>query len=130
MIYVVAFTSSAAIVAGWEWGHVSEPMSVAVHRTITFSTRQLQRKFKHAADFGVTGTYNQAQVARFEQALRSHIEAHTTLVVQGTYRGEPVTHFVNPHTGLNVIRDAENAFISGWRLTPSQLTNVLAYSSL
>jgi hypothetical protein len=33
--------------------------------------------------------------------------------MQGTYRGEPVTHFVDPNTGLNVIRDAsDNGIVS------------------
>ena len=67
---------------------------------------------------------------RFEQALRAHVEDQTTVVIPGTYRGEPVTHFVNPHTGLHVIRGADGAFVSGWRLTPDQLANVLARRSL
>jgi hypothetical protein len=102
----------------------------AGQRTITISARQLQRKFKHAADFGVMGTYNRARATQFEQALRSHIEDQTTLVIQGTYRGEPVTHFINPHTGLNAMRGDDGAFVSGWRLTPDQLVNVLSRGHL
>jgi Colicin D len=105
-------------------------VSVADPRTITFAARQLQRKFKHAADFGVTGKYGRQQAALFERALRTHVEDETTLMISGTYRGEPVTHFVNPQTGLNVMRDAQNVFVSGWRLTPVQLANVLARRSL
>lgn len=101
-----------------------------MNRTIVFSARQLQRKFKHATDFGVAGSYSQEQSNRFAQALRAHVENQATLVIQGTYRGEQVTHFVNPQTGLNVIRAADNAFVSGWRLTPAQLSNVLAHRSL
>jgi len=67
---------------------------------------------------------------RFAQALRAHVEAQTTVVLQGTYRGEPVTHFVHPHTGLQVMRGADGAFVSGWRLTPEQLVNVLTRGSL
>ena len=105
-------------------------MHTADQRTITISLQQVQRKFKHAADFGITGRYNQTRAAQFEQALRAHVEAVTTLVIQGTYRGEPVTHFVNPQTGLNVIRGADATFVSAWRLTPNQLTNVLSRGSL
>ena len=66
----------------------------------------------------------------FERAMRAHVEDETTEVIPGTYRGEPVTHFVNPQTGLNVMRDAQHAFVSGWRLTPGQLANVLSRGSL
>jgi hypothetical protein len=62
--------------------------------------------------------------------MRAHVEAATTLMIPGTHRGEPVTHFVNPQTGLNVMRDAQNAYVSGWRLTPVQLANVLTRRSL
>jgi hypothetical protein len=47
-----------------------------------------------------------------------------------TYRGEPVTHFVNPQTGLHIMRGADGAFVSGWHLTTDQLANVLARGSL
>jgi pyruvate/2-oxoacid:ferredoxin oxidoreductase beta subunit len=78
----------------------------------------------------VTGPYSRPRATQFEQALRAHVEDQTTVVIQGTYRGEPVTHFVNPQTGLHVMRGADGAFVSGWRLTPDQLANVLARSSL
>jgi Colicin D len=105
-------------------------VNTAGQRTITFAARQLQRKFKHAADFGVTGPYNRARASRFEEALRAHVEDQTTMALEGTYRSEPVTHFVNPQTGLTVMRAADGAFVSGWRLTPDQLANVLTRGSL
>jgi hypothetical protein len=105
-------------------------VSTAAPRTMTFAARQLQRKFKHAADFGVMGPYSRAQATRFEQAIRTHVEDEATLAIMGTYRGEPVTHFVNPQTGLNVLRDAQNTFVSGWRLAPAQLVHVLTRGSL
>jgi Colicin D len=99
-------------------------------RTIAFAAQQLQRKFKHAADFGVTGKYSRQQATMFERAMRAHVKDETTLVIPGTYRGESVTHFVNPQTGLNVMRDAQAGFVSGWRLTPVRLANVLTRRSL
>ena len=105
-------------------------VSPADPRTITFDPRQLQRKFKHAVDFGVMGKYSRQRAAMFERVIRAHIEDETTLMIPGTYRGEPVTHFVNPQTGLNVMRDIQGAFVSGWRLTLVQLTNVLVRGSL
>jgi len=50
--------------------------------------------------------------------------------MQGTYRGEPVTHCVDPHTGLNVIRDALGNFLSGGKLSPKQLEHVLTSGNL
>jgi len=105
-------------------------VNIPGQRTIACSTRQLQKKFKHAADFGVTGPYTRARATRFEQALRAHVENQMTVVIQGTYRGELVTHFVNPQTGLHVMRGADGAFVSGWCLTTDQLANVLARVSL
>ena len=105
-------------------------MSAATPRTITFDPRQLQRKFKHAVDFGVMGKYSRQQATMFERAIHAHVEDETTLMIPGMYRGESVTHFVNPQTGLNVMRDMQGAFVSGWRLTLVQLTNVLVRGSL
>lgn len=105
-------------------------MDATDQRTITISARQLQRKFKHAADFGVIGRYSRAQATQFEQALRAHVENQATLMISGSYRGEPVTHFVHPQTGLDVMRDTEGVFMSGWRLTPEQLAHVLSRGSL
>ena len=76
------------------------------------------------------GPYSRAQAIRFEQAMRRHVEDEATLAIMGTYRGEPVTHFVNPQTDVNVMRDAQNTFVSGWRLTPAQLVRVLTRGSL
>jgi hypothetical protein len=105
-------------------------VSAAAPRTITFAARQLQRKFKHAVDFGVTAKYSRQQATLFERAMRAYVEDKMTLVIPGTYRGEPVTHFVNPQTRLNVMRDAQDAFVSGWRLSPVHLANVLTRRSL
>jgi Colicin D len=66
----------------------------------------------------------------FERAIRAHVEDETTLMIPGTYRGEPVTHFAHLQTGLNVMRDMQGAFVSGWRLPLVQLTHVLVRGSL
>jgi len=94
------------------------------------STKQLQSKFKHAADFGVTGTANKANLSKFSSALNQHINSPGVKTIQGTYRGNPVTHHVDPSTGLNVMSDSAGNFISGWKLNPAQLENVLSRGSL
>jgi hypothetical protein len=96
-----------------------------VNRSFEFGAKEIKTKFKHAADFGVEGGYNGTNALKFEAALQRHVLAETTDVIPGTYRGRSVTHFVDPQTGLNVMRGSNGEFISGWRLTPDQLRNVL-----
>ncbi len=77
------------------------------------STSQLQSKFKHAADFGVTGPANKSSLAQFCSALNQHINSPDIKTIQGTYHKNPVTHHVDPSTGLNVMTDPAGNFISG-----------------
>ena len=94
------------------------------------STQQLQSKFKHAADFGIQGNYNAANGAAFRSAINQHINSPGVQVIQGTYRGTPVTHYVNPQTGLNVMSNSAGEFLSGWRLSPQQLQHVTTTGKL
>ena len=97
---------------------------------MNFSAKQLQKKFKHAKHFGVTGNYSPANAAKFQAAMEGHLTAPATKIIQGLYRGQPVTHFANPQTRLNVIQDASGQFLSGWKLTPDQLKHVLSTGEL
>lgn len=94
------------------------------------SSKQLQKKFRHAADFGVTGNYNKANAAEYSAALNQHVNSPTVTRISGTYRGDPVTHYLDPTTGLNVIVDPDGVFVSGWKLGPEQLQNVLSHGGL
>jgi RHS repeat-associated protein len=105
------------------------PVPVLV-TNISFPAKQLQKKFKHAGDFGVTGNYNAANQAKFQQAIEQHVRDPLTKVINGTYQGKPVTHYLNPSNGLNVMKDASGNFISGWKLNPTQQANVLFRGSL
>jgi len=40
---------------------------------ISFTERQLQKKFKHASDFGVTGNYSPTNAAKFQTAIENFI---------------------------------------------------------
>lgn len=99
-------------------------------RAVQFSARQLQKKFKHAPDFGVTGNYSNANAQAFQRALESHVRDAATQVIQGAYRGQTVTHYYNPNTGLNLVRNAQGAFESGWRLSPDQVLHLLRHGRL
>ena len=92
--------------------------------------QQLQAKFKHAKDFGVVGNYSKATAAEFSRAIHQHINSPGVRAIQGTYHKQPVIHFLDPSSGLNVIADPAGNFVSGWRLSPAQLQNVLTHGGL
>lgn len=63
----------------------AKPFSISAYRTgaksangptsqvLLKSSKQLQSKFKHALDFGVTGNYSRANATKFSEALNRHI---------------------------------------------------------
>ncbi len=91
---------------------------------------QLQKKFKHAGDFGVTGGYSKANASRFSAAMHQHMNASGTQRIVGTYRNAPATHYLDPKTGLNVLSDLDGNFITGFRLGAGQLNDVLTTGRL
>ena len=93
-------------------GRTSEPVQLqatrgaegAFSRIVGFTERNLQKGFqKHGADFGLKGNWNPGRAGDFSRAVNQHINDPAVRAITGTYRGNPVTHFVNPGTGLNVI---------------------------
>lgn len=99
--------------------------SNSVNKVITFTEKQLQKKFKHAADFGIQGNYNKKNAQLFKNAIAQHINNANVKTISGTYRGNPVNFFVDPSTGLNVLTTDTGKFISGWKLSSEQLNDVL-----
>ena len=99
-------------------------------RVLQTSSQQLQAKFKHAAAFGVTGNYSKANAVQFSRAINQHVNSPGVQVIYGTYHRQPVIHFLDPSTRLNVIADRAGHFISGWRLNTDQIMNVLKHGGL
>jgi hypothetical protein len=97
---------------------------------LTRTPAQLASKFKHAKDFGVAGKYSKANAAAFSRAIHQHVNSPGVRAIQGTYHRAPVTHYLDPSSGLNVIADPAGNFISGWKLSPAQLQNVLTHGGL
>ncbi|TQN32816.1 intein/intein [Haloactinospora alba] len=95
-----------------------------------FDDKQLQKKFKHADDFGVQGNFNKNKREEFREVLKDHVNSSGTKQVSGTYRGGSVTHYVDPKTRLNVIVDPNGNFVSGWKLSPEQLKHVTSTGDL
>lgn len=94
-----------------------------------FEKKQLQKKFKHAKNFGIFGNYNPAKRDLFQRKLIEHMRStHARL---GIYRGNEVYHYFNPDTKLNVmVNPKTNKFISGWLLEGEQLENMIQGGSL
>jgi len=98
---------------------------------LTFGEAQLQAKFKHATDFGVSGNNARSTQLDFMSAIVDHIESPSTIGFSGTSRGtEPVIHFVDPQTLRNVFFTPEGGFRSGWKLDPKQYLRLLATGDL
>ena len=126
-IYKGGITGIAAL---WRMLTKGKDVAKVSSRIVNTSLKQLQKKFKHAADFGIKGNFSKANAIKFNSAINKHINNPAVKTIQGTYRGNPVIHYVNPNTGLNVITGANGTFISGWKLNSAQLQNVLKRGKL
>ncbi len=126
-LFTTALRSRIAAAAGRT---LARSFSRFLGRSIRTSARQLQKKYKHAGDFGLPKNYNPANGARFGDAIRSHVRDPATQIIRGTYRGKDVTHFYNPNTGVNVVRDAAGRFESAWKLTPKQVEHLIRTGKL
>jgi hypothetical protein len=86
---------------------------------VTFPTQQLDKKFKHAEDFGVITTKkNPETLAQFQSALEAHLADPSTAVF-GTYRGKPDSKvYFNSVTNKVVAVDKEGKFVTAFQLYP------------
>ncbi|MCB9996614.1 MAG: peptidoglycan-binding protein [Rhodospirillales bacterium] len=94
------------------------------------SRSQLQKKFKHAKVFGIKGNMNNKNLAAYKKALEDHVKSPKTRAIKGTYRGQEVTHYYNAATRINVMRNVNGEFMSGWKLRSIQISNLLKRGSL
>ena len=92
-----------------------------VHNTcVKFSAKQVQKKFRHASDFGITGTYSKHNHTLFISAMDTHIHGPNTVVINGTYRSMPAVHYYDPMTDLVVLTHPDGSFWSGWKIGGDQ----------
>ncbi|WP_353614504.1 colicin D domain-containing protein [Mangrovibacter phragmitis] len=92
---------------------------------VSIAQKQLVKKFKHAVDFNVTQTPNAQGLSSYESALKSHIDDPLTTQITGKYRwSQDVLHYYNPETKLNVMTKPDGTFISGWKLSDTQVTSL------
>lgn len=91
----------------------------ALSESVAFSAKQLDKKFKHAEDFGVVTTKkNSGTIAEYQTAIKSHLDDKSTYE-HGTYLLVSESKvFFNPQTNNVVVVDKSGNFVSGWKLDP------------
>ena len=94
--------------------------SEIISESIAFSAKQLDKKFKHAADFGVTTSKkNGDTIAEYQTAIKSHLDNKATFE-HGNYLLVPESKvFFNPKTNNVVVVDKSGNYVSGWKLEPN-----------
>ena len=91
---------------------------------------QLQKKFKHAKDFGIKGNQNSKTLEAYKKALEKHVRSVETIKKLGTLHRKPVTHYYNPKTNLNVVKDNAGKFRSAWKLEKDQIFHMKTTGNL
>lgn len=66
----------------------------------------------------------------FGKAIDTFVNDSSTTRVLGTYRGNPAILNYNPSTAQVVVQEPGGSFVSGWRMSPAQLQNVIERGSL
>lgn len=114
----------------WSIFHGDTAMPQGQHSAWAYASGSSEVFTKHGADFRLKGNLNPGRAADASRVIHQHVNSSAVRVIEGTYRGTPVTHFVNPKTGLNVVADPAGNFVSGWRLGAEQLESVLTTGRL
>lgn len=84
-----------------------------------YTRRQLQKKFKHAVDFGISDTkINSETLAKFRNAIEAHLSDKNTKV-KGTYiREKDSKVYFNSKTNNAVVIKKDGSFSTGMKLVP------------
>ncbi|ELX2845092.1 S-type pyocin domain-containing protein [Salmonella enterica] len=84
-----------------------------------FTRKQLDRKYKHAIDFGVSDTKKNGEtLTKFRDAIEAHLADKET-VEKGTYRREKGSKvYFNPKSMNVVILKSNGDWLSGWKINP------------
>jgi hypothetical protein len=65
---------------------------------------KVQKKFKHARDFGVTGNPNRENFELFKDKIVDYMRDPLIIIKEYTYKKDiEVMHYFNEDTGLNVM---------------------------
>jgi len=98
---------------------IKETASPVKNALTEISQKQLDKKFKHAIDFGIETTKkNPATLKQYASAIESHMEDIAT-AEKGTYgfvKDSKV--YFNSNTNNAVVLDKSGGFVTGFKLTP------------
>ncbi|MDV8023883.1 colicin D domain-containing protein [Rhodococcus sp. IEGM 1330] len=97
---------------------------------VTFDAGQIEKKFKHAADFGVSEPRGSDGFRHFTERVREFMVDPKTEHISGTYRGDEVLLSVNPDTKLIVVQGPDGRFVTGWEMSEDQMASVLSEGRL
>jgi RHS repeat-associated protein len=89
-------------------------------RSIRATDLQLEKKWKHAKILGVRGNFRKTRAGEFRAALQKAVNAPNVRVIRGLFRGREVIHYFDPRTGIVIITDPSNDFITTMRLSQAQ----------
>lgn len=107
---------------------VSQPPTEA--KPLQTTRDQLEKKFKHARDFGVETPRGKQGFDDFDKALKDFTNDPQTVTKGGTYRGDPVIIRYNADSRLVVLQKPDGSFVSGWKMDPRALEYVEKYGRL
>lgn len=94
------------------------------------STADLEKKFKHALDLGVTTKRSAAGFREFGAALDKFISLPATVRLSGRYHGEAAVLSVDPTTRLCVVQRAGGELWTVFELDETQYMHVITKGSL
>lgn len=105
-------------------------VKLAEETPLTTTRAQIEAKFKHAQDFGVTEPRGKAGFDAYEESVSEQVKDPATMHIAGTYRGNPAILNYNPSTGTVVVQSPTGEFISAWRVSQAQATNIVNHGKL
>ncbi|MBF6064932.1 hypothetical protein IU494_30260 [Nocardia terpenica] len=110
-------------------GHASKMVAPAVETVekvpVKIDPKQVEKKYKHAPDFGVTDPRGKGGFDKFAQAVKWVVDDPATIHIKGSYRGQPAILNYDPNGSLIVVQDMDGQFVSGWKLNDDQTQSVL-----
>jgi hypothetical protein len=104
-----------------------------IENLATFPTTQLDKKFKHASDFGLQTTKKNGEtLGQYGSALKDHLSDAATYS-HGTYLFVPESKvYFNPSTNNATVFTKSGEYVSGWKLAPGtpQFNNYIKNGTL
>jgi hypothetical protein len=105
-----------------DFGEPGEDFPPIPGRQISFTARQLQKKYWHARDFGFPTNYTPTNAQKFGEMLRNFINNPATEQQAGTWRGDSAIHYLNRETGMNVVTYPDGTYWTNFKLEREKLS--------